>query len=100
MKYTLKAQTINLLKQVITFPGWTKEIEEIYRGGKLLVEVLPEIKDGTNSDLPTEVELCQPDIELCRRAFAHALSKEMVPTSKWTNDLIEKLEFTSKPKPQ
>jgi hypothetical protein len=98
MKYTLKAQTINLLKQVITFPGWTKDIEEIYRGGKLLVETLPAIKDGSDTELPIEVELCQPDIELCKKAFTHALAKEMVPTSKWTNDLIEKLEFVGKPK--
>jgi hypothetical protein len=96
MKYTLKAQTINLLRQVVTCPGWTKKIEDIYRGGKLLVEKLPEIKDGINTDEPTEIELDTQDLEICKTAFEHALSKEFVPTSKWTNDLIEKLEFISK----
>jgi hypothetical protein len=42
MKIKLPQQALNLLRAYLQQPGWAKTTKEIYLGGKLLAETLPE----------------------------------------------------------
>jgi len=42
MKIKLPQQALNLLRAHLMQPGWAKTTKEIYLGGKLLAETLPE----------------------------------------------------------
>ncbi len=97
-KYTLKAQSVMVLKQILAIPGWAKSIEDIYRGGKILAAVLPELKEGTKAVEPVEFEMDGPDRDACKTALNFALSKEAVQASVWVVDICETLEFVPKPK--
>lgn len=47
-KHTLPAlpqRGIEILRQLMDQPGWTKSIEEIIRGGQLLADVIPQLED-------------------------------------------------------
>jgi hypothetical protein len=98
MKYTLKAQSVVILRGVLTLPGWAKSIEQIYIGGKILAVTLPRVPNGTAYDVPYTFEMDGPDRDTCKLAFEHALSKDAIPTSEYVVDLLETMQFVSKPK--
>lgn len=97
-KYTLKAQSVAVLRQILAVPGWAKSIEDIYRGGKILAGGLPEVKEGMKAIEPMEFELSGPDKDACKTALNFAIAKEAVPASIWVADICEALEFVEKPK--
>lgn len=99
MKFTLQAQSLMLLRQILGLPGWAKSIEDIYKGGKLLAVTLPTPDNGTPIREPVTFELDGPDRDLCKVALQFAVQKEAVPPSEWIMDLCDALEFISKPKP-
>lgn len=43
MKITLPQQSLNLLRQLLSEPGWCKTTKDLYLGGRLLAETLPEV---------------------------------------------------------
>ncbi len=99
-KYTLKAQSVAVLRQILAVPGWAKTIEDIYRGGKILAVVLPDLKEGMKAVEPMEFEMDGPDRDACKTALNFAISKEAVQASLWLVDICDTLEFVSKPKPE
>ena len=42
---TISQQSLNLIRQIVGAQGWSKNISDIYVGGKLLVEVFPNLDD-------------------------------------------------------
>ncbi len=96
-KYKLKAQSIMLLRSIIGMPGSAKDFEQTYRAGKLLVVTLPEAT-AKPVDEEIEFEMDGPDRDFCKVAYTHALSKEAVPNSKYSYELVTALEFVSIPK--
>lgn len=95
--YTLKAQSVVMLRQILGLPGWAKDIQAIYDGGRILSRVVPDVKDVAKVE-PISFEMEGPDRDICKTAFNHAISKEAIPPGDWTLDICETLEFVSKPK--
>lgn len=44
-RISMSQQGINLLRQILNAEGWAKTIDDIYIGGKLLDQVIPELDD-------------------------------------------------------
>lgn len=102
MKHTLKAQSVLILRQIISLPGAATTIDEIYMGGRLLAVVLPTIVPTNveaEMDRPKEIELTLNERTFCKKAFEFALSKQALPASEYANDILESLEFVTKPTP-
>lgn len=97
-KYKLKAQSVMLLRSIIGMPGTAKSFDEVYRAGRLLVVALPELL-GKPVDEEIEFEMDGPDRDFCKKAYEFALSKEAVPNTKYSYELVTTLEFVSIPKP-
>lgn len=97
-KYKLQAMSVNVLRQILSIPGWAKSIDDIYRGGKLLVDTIPAVVAETPIRDPIEFEMDGPSRDLCKVAFNFALSKEAIRPDEWVVDILETLEFVQKPK--
>lgn len=97
-QYKLKAQSVMLLRSIIGMPGTAKDFEQTYRAGRLLVVTLPE-PVGVAVDDEIEFEMDGPDRDFCKVAYTFALSKEAVPNTKYSYELVTALEFVSVPKP-
>lgn len=62
-QYTVSQQSLNLVRQIVSAVGWSKSIDDIYRGGKMLSEngALPELSD--TSWTKTNEEVMAMDVE-------------------------------------
>ncbi len=98
MKYKLRAQSVVILRQALALPGWAKTLEEIYRGGKILAEVIPSPANGTSLNKEFEFEMDTPDRDTCKTAFQFGLTREAIAPSEYIVDLFDQLEFVAKPK--
>lgn len=58
--FTLTQQALSLVRQIVAATGWAKTIDEIYRGGQLLAEVLPELDPTDWVKTPPEVAAMKP----------------------------------------
>lgn len=102
-KYTLTKNAVRVARSILGVPGACKGIDDIYRGGKMLAVTLPGFpevdgKESTAGLVTAEIELDGPERDLLKSGLTHCLSKDMVPASEYLSELIEKLEFISKPK--
>lgn len=97
MKYSLKNNSVSILRQLLTVPGACSDIDDIYLGGKLLSE-LPKAtgKEGEGADALLEIEVDGPQRDVVKKALTVALQKQMVPASEYVVDIIEKLELRAK----
>lgn len=91
MKYALKAQSLVILRSILSVPGWAKTIEDSYRGGKMLVE-LPEPKEQP-IDKKISFELDDHARDLVKLATNNALAKDVLPVSPYLVDIFEVLNF-------
>lgn len=103
MKYSLSSQSVFIMRGLLNLPGSCTSIDEIYRGGRLLAAVLPEVKNeklttDEQRDRPIEVDLTPDDCALVKKAITFGMAKEALPASKYLNEILVKLEFV-KPDP-
>lgn len=97
MKYSLKNNSVAILRQILVQPGACRNIDDIYLGGKLLSQlpkILPSEKD--DRDGLVEIEISGSERDVIKTALNTALEKQQVPASEYIVDLIEKLEFAKK----
>ena len=95
-KYTLEAQSLRILRSILSVPGYAKNIEDSVRGARLLATVLPNPENRPQHE-KMNFEMGNMDRDLCKAAYLHALAKEALPISEFLVDLCESLEFVSKP---
>ncbi len=57
---TVTQQALSLIRQIVAATGWAKTIDEIYRGGQLLSDVLPELDPTDWAKTPPEVAAMKP----------------------------------------
>lgn len=95
------AQSVALLRIIVGYQGSAKNVDEMYRAGRLLVVTLPNPVPTTEAekDAPIEIELDGPERDFCKSAITHALSKEILLNSKYSYELVTALELVSVPKP-
>lgn len=96
MEYTLTKHAVLMLRQLIEAPGRAGTWEDIYRGGKLLAEVLPKFDSLTVAQAKEEVkfEMDEKQVELCKTAFTSSVKN--IPTNDAAMELIEKLGIAPK----
>jgi hypothetical protein len=111
-KVILKNGAIITLSQLINLDGWAKGYQLMYRAGKFLSEVLPELtapwisptnptetdvnnqQAWNNQDGP-EFELSDEDAELCRECFKKLAETERLRPSKWTKAIQDAIKLTT-----
>lgn len=101
MTYQLRTQSVAVLRSILAVPGAAKNIEDMYRGGKLLAEVLklpvmPRTQEAM--EVPVNVEMDPADVALIKQAFANAMERGVLSISEWATELVVKFEFVSLPK--
>lgn len=117
MKITLPQQSLNLLRTFLQQPGWAKTTKDIYVGGRLLCETLPEpdvtwVKtqeavDGLTADqrkayretdqawcaTPIDIEVTDGERDCCRKAIEKLVEQGAVGSSKWCFKLMDAFGF-------
>ncbi len=117
MKIILPQQSLNLLRGLLAQPGWAKTTREIYLGGRLLVETLPEpdtswilapeavaaLPAGERATyretdkawcaVPIEIEISDIDRDLCRKVLEKTVEQGALGASKWGFLLFREFGF-------
>lgn len=99
MNFTLKSGSVVLLRNILAFPGWALTIEEIYKGGKMLAQVIPEVTPAKTAEddlVPTDLVLDASEVALIKKATEFALSKGGLPCSIFITDILDTLGFAPK----
>ncbi len=58
---TITQQSVNLMRQIVNATGWAKTVEDIYVGGVLLADILPELDPIDWLKSPQEVAAMTDD---------------------------------------
>lgn len=96
----MRAHSIFILRSAIALPGWGKTIQDLYLGGKLLADTIPDPGELGSFDKNAELEfeMSQAGRDLCKSAIQSALDQKALPASPYASEIIEKLELVSLPK--
>lgn len=117
MKLSIPQQSLNLLRAYLSQPGWAKTTKEVYIGGQLLADVLPEVDvswvkpdhemslwssekkaeyrahDKAWCATPVDIELTAQQHETCRKCIEEITKTGNFSPSKFTFKLLEAFGF-------
>lgn len=103
MKYDLATQSWVVLRSILAVPGAARNIEDIFRAGNLLVNVI-KVSRGPMSEpemrAAASFELSPEDVTLVKQAIENGLEKGLISASEWLNEVVVKLELVKSPKAQ
>lgn len=111
MNITLTKRSVLYLRSVLEAPGWCKNNADVFRGGQLLCEVLPDLKDqpelvavktelgvshkpadqkafDTWSDEQVTIDLSDKLFKTCQDALTHFSDKSLLNPGKATFELL------------
>lgn len=116
-KITLPQNSLNLLRNFLAQPGWARTTKDIYLGGKLLAETLPELDiswvrndkelaamaseereayraiDREFCDKPCEIEISDGERDVVRKCMEKLTEGGVVPPGKYTFRLFDIFGF-------
>lgn len=101
MPYNLSVQSVIVLRSILAVPGAARSLEDAYRAGNLLVNVLKVSKMPAvyeEMQAPMAVEINPEERTLIKQAIGNALERGLLSASEWLNELFAKLELISLPK--
>lgn len=110
IKLVLTNRAAETLRDALATIGWANDIPSIYRGGQILAEVLPELKERpkmVDPRNPTEAdakavlkwadtkvpafELSDKQMETAKKAITFFAEKAVLQSGKYTNELLKAL---------
>ena len=117
MKITLPQQSLRILREILSAPGWAKTTKELYLGGRLLAQTLPEpdiswlktakqvealtqeevtayqAKDKEWANTEIEIEITDAERDICRKAIEKLTEAGSIAASKYGFKVIEVFGF-------
>jgi hypothetical protein len=117
MKLKLHQQSLHLLRSILATPGWAKTTKEIYLGGRLLADTLPEpdtswvkvpaqlqamtteertayrAQDKAWAGTEVEIEISDAERDICRKAIEKLSETGELGTSQYLFRLLEVFGF-------
>ena len=100
---TLTTGAVILLRAALNYPGWTKGIGDVYLGGKLLFEKIPDVKEPDVAlpdaekqaliNTPLSLDFTGVELDAIKKAIANVPGDKM-PLSPSSYEMLKAFEVT------